>query len=130
MKRNPECERLLDFEQLTDGRFVVTNPCGLDFGWFRVPYGYVSDGDTMPDWVRSWWDTDSLRLIRLLYAIGHDYLYWTKKVPRWVADRWMRESVISDGFPPWRAWTEWSLVRLCGWWFWYESLGTGFVSRD
>lgn len=118
-EREPECERLLDFEQLPDGQFIVTNPCGLDFGWFCVPYGFVSDGDTMPDWVRHIWDTDALRAIRLLYAIGHDYLYKTRKVPRRMADKWMRDSLTDDRFPWWRAWTEWFFVRLCGWWLWY-----------
>lgn len=118
-RRQPECEALLDYEQTPEGKFVVTNPCGLDFGWFRVPCGFVSDGDTMPDWVREFWDTDALRAIRLPYAIGHDYLYKMRKVPRGVADKWLRESLVYDIFPLWRAWTEWFFVRLCGWYYWH-----------
>ncbi len=73
----------------------------------------------MPDWVREFWDTDALRAIRLPYAIGHDYLYKTRKVTRWVADKWLRESLIYDRFPPWRAWTEWFWIRLFGWYYGY-----------
>lgn len=118
-RRPPECDALLDYEQTPDGRFVVTNSCGLDFGWFRVPCGFVSDGDTMPDWVREWWDTDALRVIRLKYAIGHDYLYKTRKISRRFADEWLCRSLMDDGFPPWRACAEWFFVRLCGWYYWY-----------
>ena len=118
-RRQPECERLLDFELMSDGTFVVTNPCGLDFGWFRVPCGFVSDGDTMPDWVREIWDTDALRAVRLQYAIGHDYLYRMRYIPRRWADRWLRDSLICDSFPLWRAWIEWFFVRLCGWYYWH-----------
>ena len=103
----------------SDGMYVVTDPDGLDFGWFVVPYGFESDGDTMPELVRAFWDTEGLRDIRILVAIGHDFLYKTKCVSRREADMFYRETLLQLGFPDWRAYVEWFWIRALGWWCWY-----------
>lgn len=107
-----------DYLRTVDGRFFVSNPNGMCVLGFVVPYGFVSDGDTMPRVVRLFWDSEDRRKKRLRAAILHDYLYTVHYLSRSEADLIYFMTLVSEGYPTWMATVEWASIRLFGWMYW------------
>jgi len=51
-------------------------------------------------------------------AVVHDWLYHTKEIPRYLADRIFLEALLVLGIPRWKAYLFYIVVRLFGWMRW------------
>jgi len=51
-------------------------------------------------------------------SVVHDYLYYTKRYPRHIADKIFLELQIALGVEKWKAYTFYYVVRLFGWTHW------------
>ena len=58
-------------------------------------------------------------------AVIHDYLYYTGKVSRWLADNVFLEAMKTIGMPAWRYYPIYWGVRAGGWVAWNEHRSKG-----
>ena len=79
--------------------------------------GYISDGASVP--VMLWGIiSPPVDPRTLVPSVIHDWLYETHVVPRRVADRHYRESLVKNGFPVCLSYAVWIGVRAGGWFYW------------
>lgn len=86
-------------------------------GWtFDVPEGTKTDGASIP---RALWGVcgHPLEAPRVYAAIVHDWLYGgggPVGMTRAEADAVYRDLLVAYGWGRWRAWIEWTALRVCG----------------
>jgi len=83
--------------------------------WIHVPEGFETDFASIPIVFMpflTWKDKFNKA------AVVHDYLYYTKKYPRHIADKVFLELQIALGVEKWKAYTFYYVVRLFGWTHW------------
>ncbi|SRR6266446_1640591 len=107
----------LDVEEIDDINFRVINH---PFRYESDILGQIQANRTIT--VPVGFETDFASTWSHKYAkksgVIHDWLYYSAWVPRSVADRILREAMLTDGESAWMAWTYWVGVRIGGWVAW------------
>ena len=102
------------------GKIIITRePIHFQIGskCFVVEKGYQSEGFSVPRFM--WWiitPTSDRRTI--MPAIKHDWLFDNHVVSRKIADRYLRDDLIRNGFPLILSYISWLAVRCFGWLYW------------
>lgn len=106
---------------------VRTGIWRLKFDWtvvfrgeyYTVPAGTETDGASIP---RALWLIcgEPMKVPRLYAALIHDFLYsgGDPEATRKDADDLYRDLQIALGISKWKAYVEWSTLRVCGWTHW------------
>ena len=66
-----------------------------------IPAGFVFDGASIPKLIGVLYQKSDPHWI--IAALIHDWLYFTRMYPRWVADSFLEEVMLLQGNPPLRA---------------------------
>ena len=85
---------------------------------FIIPAGFVTDFASVP---RCFWFILPPMGRYGKAALLHDWLYYTKYLPRSEADRVFLEVMLMMGVRSWKAYVMYSAVRLFGWIKWKSS---------
>ena len=82
---------------------------------YRVPMEFITDGASIPFWLQPICG-DPNKVPRVYAALMHDWLYsgGDPEATRAEADDLYRDMQIALGVPRWKAYVEWSALRLFG----------------
>jgi len=104
-----------------EGLWRVNGPWGVTWRgrWVEVPDGFVTDGPSIPRWVR--WLIPA-RGRQWEASVAHDYLYWHQPATwtRYLADRLLLDGLIASKVDPVRAWLMYLGARAGGWVKWND----------